>query len=65
MGATFLPLGSQFKIASILIYTDTPHSFQENFEVISAYADKLKASVFEALEEDAILVAVIKVYHAA
>ena len=47
-----------------LIYTDTPYSFEENFEIISAYADKLKTAVFAALEEDAILVAVIKTYHA-
>jgi len=47
-----------------LIYTDTPYSFRENFGIISAYADKLKASVFEALEEDAILVAVMKTHHA-
>ena len=48
-----------------LIYTDTPYSFEENFEIISEYADKLKAAVFAALEEDAILVAVLKTYHAA
>ena len=47
-----------------LIYTDTPYSFEENFEIISAYADKLKTAVFAALEEDAILVAVMKTYHA-
>ena len=47
-----------------LIYTDTPYSFEQNFEIISAYADKLKASVFAALEEDTILVAVMKIYHA-
>ena len=48
-----------------LIYTDTPYPFEENFEIISAYADKLKAAVFAALEEDAILVVVMKTYHAA
>ena len=47
-----------------LIYTDTPYSFEKNFEIISSYADKLKAAVFAALEEDAILVAVMRTYHA-
>lgn len=47
-----------------LIYTDTPYSFEENFKIISAYADKVKAAAFAALEEDAIFVAALKMYHA-
>ena len=47
-----------------LIYTDTPYTFQENIETISMYADKLKVAAFAALEEEAILIAVSKVYHA-
>lgn len=47
-----------------LIYTDTPYAFETNFEIISTYADRLKAAVFAALEEDAILVAVMRTYHA-
>jgi len=47
-----------------LIYTDTPYTFEKNFEIISNYADKLKAATLGALEEDAILVAVMKTYHA-
>ena len=47
-----------------LIYTDTPYTFEENFEIISMYADKLKDAAFAALEEEAILIAVVKVYHA-
>lgn len=47
-----------------LVYTDTPYAFKENFEIISAYADKLKAATFAALEENAILVVVFKTYHA-
>ena len=46
-----------------LIYTDTPYSFADNFVIISNYADKLKATTFAALAEDAILVAVMKTYH--
>jgi hypothetical protein len=47
-----------------LIYTDTPYTFEANFEIISAYTDKLKVAAFAALEEEAILVVVIPVYHA-
>ena len=46
-----------------LIYTDTPYTFEENFEIISAYADKLRTAAFAALEEEAILIAVSQVYH--
>lgn len=46
-----------------LIYTDTPYSFEEHVEIISTYAEKLKGAAFAALEEEAILVAVVKVYH--
>jgi hypothetical protein len=47
-----------------LIYTDTPYPFEKNFQIISRYADNLKAVALAALEEDAILVAAIKTYHA-
>ena len=47
-----------------LIYTDTPYAFDANFEIISKYADKLKGAALTALEEDAILVAVLKAHHA-
>lgn len=47
-----------------LIYTDTPYGFKENFDIISAYADKLREAAFRALEEEAILIAVLAVYHA-
>jgi hypothetical protein len=46
-----------------LIYTDTPSSFEENFERISRYTDELRKAAFEALEEETILVVVLKVYH--
>lgn len=57
-------VGSQIQDRINLIYTDTPYPFEENFEIVSTYADKLKAAASEALEEEAILVAVLKVYHA-
>lgn len=55
--------GVQIRDRINLIYTDAPYAFEENFEIISAYSDRLKAAVFAALEEDAIMVAVTKVYH--
>jgi 3'-phosphoadenosine 5'-phosphosulfate sulfotransferase (PAPS reductase)/FAD synthetase len=47
-----------------MIYTDTPYAFEENFEIVSAYADKLKAAVNTALEEEAVLITIAKIYHA-
>ena len=47
-----------------LIYTDTPFAFEEHFESLSRYADALRDAAFEALEEEAILVVVLKIYHA-
>lgn len=47
-----------------LIYTDTPYGFEENFEIVSTYVDKLQAAASSALEEEAILITVIQVYHA-
>lgn len=56
--------GLQIQDRINLIYTDTPYTFEENFQIISTYANKLKAAASAALEEEAILVAVVKVYHA-
>jgi hypothetical protein len=47
-----------------LIYTDTPFAFEEHFERLSRYADALRDAAFQALEEEAILVVVLKIYHA-
>lgn len=46
-----------------LIYTDTPYGFEQNFKVISIYADRLREASYKALEEEAILVAVHQIYH--
>jgi hypothetical protein len=56
--------GSQIQDRVNLIYTDTPYAFEENFEIISSYADKLRMATFTALEEESILITVAKVYHA-
>ena len=56
--------GAQIQDRINLIYTDTPYAFEANFEIVSAYADKLRAAVNTALEEEAVLIAVAKMYHA-
>jgi len=47
-----------------LVYADTPFAFEENFARVSRYADQLRDAAIEALEEEAVLVAVFRVYHA-
>lgn len=63
-GSYLSQAGSQIQDRINLIYTDTPYPFTENFEIVSTYADKLKAAAFIALEEEAVLVAVTTVFHA-
>jgi hypothetical protein len=63
-GSYLSQAGLQIQDRINLIYTDTPYAFEENFEIVSAYADKLKAAVDSALEEEAVLIAVAKIYHA-
>ena len=46
-----------------LVYTDTPFAFDEHFARISRYADELRDAAFEALEEEAVLIVALKVYH--
>jgi hypothetical protein len=46
-----------------LLYTDMPHTLKKNFSTISRYADTLREIAFAALEEEAILIAVYKVFH--
>lgn len=47
-----------------VIYTDLPLALSTNFDRVARYADELKAAAAEALSEEAILVAVTRVYHA-
>ncbi len=46
-----------------IIYTDIPLSLEEDFERVSSYTDDLRKAAYEALEEEAILVAAQRVYH--
>jgi hypothetical protein len=47
-----------------LVYTNTPFNLEEHFSLISCYADDLRDAAAAALEEEAILIVVFKVYHA-
>lgn len=47
-----------------LLYSDTPFSLEENADEVSAYMAKLRQTVFDALQEEAVLVVAFPVYHA-
>ena len=57
-------LGTRMRDCINLVYTDAPFALEENFAQVSRYADELRDAAFEALEEEAVLIAVFKVYHA-
>jgi hypothetical protein len=63
-GSYLSEAGSPIQDRINLIYTDTPYAFEENLKTVSTYADKLKAAVNKALEEETVLIAVLRVYHA-
>ncbi len=46
-----------------LIYTDAPFTHNEEWLLLSRYTDILRQIAFKALEEEAVLIAVLKVYH--
>lgn len=47
-----------------VIYTDLPLAFSTNYQIVARYADELKHVAIEALDEEAVLIAVTQVYHA-
>jgi len=47
-----------------LLYTDTPFGFQEHRAALDRYADELRHAAAEALEEEAILIVMLSIYHA-
>lgn len=63
-GSYLSQAGLQIQDRINLIYTDTPYAFEENFDIVSVYADRLKAAVDTALEEETVLITVAKIYHA-
>ncbi len=46
-----------------LLYTDTPFSLKENANQVSSYMAKLRQAVLDALQEEAVLVVALPVYH--
>lgn len=49
-----------------MVYTDTSFSFEKNSSELNGYAEKVRKSVFIALEdEEEVLVVVFPVYHSA
>ena len=63
-GSYLSRLGSKIRDRINLIYTDTPFPFRENLDRVSRYADRLREAAVAALEEEAVLVVVMAVYHA-
>ena len=47
-----------------IVYTDAPFEFEENRTLLSKYADELREAAFEALDEEAVLIVAMRVYHA-
>ncbi len=56
--------GSPISDRISILYSDAPFEFDEHFLTISRYADELREAVLEALEEEAVLVVAMKVFHA-
>ena len=46
-----------------LIYTDIPARFEMSIEIIEQYADSQRRRAMAALDEEAVLVAVHRIYH--
>ena len=63
-GSYLSQAGSQMRDRINLIYTDAPFAFRENLPSLSRYADQLREAAFAALQEEAVLVVVIPLYHA-
>jgi hypothetical protein len=46
-----------------LLYTDTPFSLEENAKQVSSYMAKSRQAVLDALQEEAVLVVAVPIYH--
>ena len=55
--------GAQVRDRINLVYSDAPLSFNKHFNQVATYADELRRAAHDALEEEAILVAVVSVHH--
>ena len=55
--------GTRMRDRVNLIYTDVPFALQENFDTLTRYIEELKRAVFQALDEEAVLVVAWAIYH--
>ena len=62
-GSYLSRLGSQVRDRINLIYTDAPFGLRTHRSAIAQYANHLHDAAFAALEEEAVLVVVMAVYH--
>ena len=62
-GSYLSQLGLPIQDRVNLLYTDAPFTFDQGLNKLSHYADALREAAFEALEEEAILVVILSVYH--
>ena len=46
-----------------VVYTDTPFGFQDHLTALGRYADELRQAAAEALDEEAILIVMLSIYH--
>jgi hypothetical protein len=46
-----------------LVYCDTPFEIEEQFTTLSLYAEELLAATVDALDEEAVLITVTRVFH--
>ena len=46
-----------------LLYTDTPFSLEGNADQVSSYIAELRQAVLDALQEEAVMVVAVPVYH--
>ncbi len=65
LGGSYLSLaGNPVRDRINVLFTDTPFTLDDNVAAITRYGDQLRDAALEALDEEAILVVVAKVFHA-
>ncbi len=62
-GSYLSQLGLPVDDSMNLLYTDTPFTFNDGFDILSRYTDAIRNTAFVALEEESILIAVYRVFH--
>ena len=48
-----------------VIYSDAGLTFESSFDLLARYVDEVRQSVARALSEEAVLIVVMRVFHAA